>query len=79
MSKEKERKERIRKERKNGEITQKAMTFRVDNDLTDWINAQANKGRAINNAIRAAAAEWLRSRNTQEDDTPHERIEDTWG
>lgn len=79
MTKKKEPTERIRKERKNGERTQKAMTFRVDNDLIEWLNAQANKGRAINNAIRAAAAEWLRSRNRQEDDTPHEEIEDTWG
>ena len=79
MTKMKESTERIRKERKNGVRTQKAMTFRVDSEVIEWLKTQPNKGRAINNAIRAAMEEWQRSRNAQEDDTPHEEIEDTCG
>ncbi len=47
-----EEKERIRKEYgKKGERTQKMMSFRVDNEVLDWLESQPNKGRYINNLI----------------------------
>lgn len=42
---------------KNGERTQKMMTFRVDNDVAAILAAARNKGRLINNVIR----EWART------------------
>ena len=43
---------RVRKEYgKKGERTQKMMSFRIDNDLTEWLDSQPNKGRYINNLI----------------------------
>ena len=43
---------RVRKEYgKKGERTQKMMSFRVDNDLIEWLESQPNKGRYINNLI----------------------------
>lgn len=48
-----EKKERIRKERKNGEVTQKMVNFRCDHDNLGWLQTQLNKGRAINDAIAA--------------------------
>lgn len=33
--------------------TQKMMSFRLDGDLSDWLNEQPNKGRLINNLLRA--------------------------
>ena len=50
---EKNEKEPLRKEgRKKGERTQKMVSFRLDNDLIDWLQRQPNKGRFINNLIR---------------------------
>lgn len=47
-----EEKERVRKEYgKKGERTQKMMSFRVDNDLIEWLESQPNKGRYINTLI----------------------------
>lgn len=43
----------LRKEgRKRGAITQKMVSFRLDAELEGWVNAQANKGRYINELIR---------------------------
>lgn len=43
---------RVRKENiKRGERTQKMVTFRLDNDLREWLEIQRNKGRYINNLI----------------------------
>lgn len=53
MTKEKEAQERQRKEWKHGERTQKMMAFRVDNELLEWLESQGNKGRYINNLIKA--------------------------
>lgn len=49
---EKEEKQRLRKERKQGVITQKMITFRCDFDNIEILNRVANKGRYINEAIR---------------------------
>lgn len=50
----KEEKERNRKVyAARGERSQKMMSFRVDNDLVDWLEQQPNKGRYINNLIAA--------------------------
>lgn len=48
-----EEKERQRKAyAARGERSQKMMSFRVDNEVADWLNQQPNKGRYINNLIR---------------------------
>lgn len=49
---EKEEKQRLRKERKQGVVTQKMITFRCDYDNVEILNRVANKGRYINEAIR---------------------------
>ena len=72
-----EERERIRKPKKLGERTQKLISFRIDLDLLEWLQTSKNKGRSINNAIRREMEEWKRARNSPEDDTPHEDIEDT--
>lgn len=50
---EKEEKQRLRKERKQGVITQKMITFRCDFDNLEILNRVSNKGRYINEAIRS--------------------------
>ena len=50
---EEEEKQRLRKERKQGVITQKLITFRCDFDNVEILNRVANKGRYINEAIRS--------------------------
>lgn len=48
-----EQKERIRKEyRKADGRTQKMVSFRLDNELLDWLESQQNKGRYLNELIR---------------------------
>lgn len=48
-----EQKERIRKEyRKADGRTQKMVSFRLDNELLDWLESQHNKGRYLNELIR---------------------------
>ena len=48
----KEKKEPLRKEGKQrGVTTQKMMSFRVDNDLVEWLDSQPNKGRLINQLL----------------------------
>ena len=49
-----EEKKPLRKQgRQRGQRTQKMASFRLDNDLEDWLNSQPNKGRYINTLIRA--------------------------
>ena len=49
----KETKDPLRKGGKQrGVTTQKMMSFRVDNDLIEWLDRQANKGRYINELIK---------------------------
>lgn len=50
---EKEEIQRLRKERKQGVITQKMITFRCDFDNVEILNRVANKGRYINESIRS--------------------------
>ena len=46
-------KELIKKgDNRTGRITQKMMSFRLDNDLEEYLGKQVNKGRYINNLIR---------------------------
>lgn len=48
-----EQKERIRKEyRKADGRTQKMVSFRLDNDLGEWLTRHENRGRYINDLIR---------------------------
>lgn len=55
QDKEQEQKERQRKEyAPAGERSQKMMTFRVDYENLEFLNAKPNKGRYINNLIAAA-------------------------
>lgn len=54
---EKKKKERastatIRKASKKGEVTQRMMTFRVDNDVWDALQGFPNKGRLLNDLVR---------------------------
>lgn len=64
MEKKKEEKERVRKAyAPKGQRTQKMMSFRVDNDLEEWLNQQPNKGRYINDLIMA---DWERHRGNEE-------------
>lgn len=47
------KKELIKKgDNRTGRITQKMMSFRLDNDLEEYLGKQVNKGRFINNLIR---------------------------
>lgn len=47
------KKELIKKgDNRTGRITQKMMSFRLDNDLEEYLKNQVNKGRYINNLIR---------------------------
>lgn len=51
---EEEKKERIRRRYANdGERSQKMMTFRLDKENEYWLSTFPNKGRYINNLIRA--------------------------
>lgn len=50
---EKEEKQRLRKERKKGVISQKMMNFRCDLDNVEILNRVPNKCRYINEAIRS--------------------------
>lgn len=53
MEEQKEQKERQRKAyAPKGERSQRTMTFRLDNDLSGWLDEQPNKGRYINTLIR---------------------------
>lgn len=54
MKKSKEPKERQRKAGiQRGEVTQTMMSFRVDNDIFEWLKTNTtNKGRFINNVLR---------------------------
>lgn len=36
-----------------GESSQKMVSFRLDNDLAEWLAGKPNKGRYLNNLIRA--------------------------
>ena len=68
-------KERLRKVgRKKGQLTQKLMAFRIDEDVQDILEKVQNKGRVVNEAVK----EWWQSRNREEHDySPDEdRIED---
>lgn len=54
MKKEQETKDRVRKVYAPvGERGQKMMSFRVDLELVEWLEAQPNKGRYINQLISA--------------------------
>lgn len=48
----KEKKERTRREYAKGGSAQKMMSFRLDNELTDWMQTIANKGRLINELLK---------------------------
>lgn len=50
---EKEEKQRLRKERKQGVISQKMINFRCDYENVEKLKRVANKGRYINEAIRS--------------------------
>lgn len=51
---EEEKKERTRRRyAKRGETNQKMMSFRLDQENEFWLSTMPNKGRYINNLIRA--------------------------
>lgn len=52
MKEKKDKKERVRKAyAPKGERGQRMMSFRIDLENADWLEGQANKGRAVNEAI----------------------------
>lgn len=54
MNKKKEDEGRVRKAyAAAGSRSQKPMSFRLDNDNAEWVNQQPNKGRYINELIKA--------------------------
>lgn len=53
MKQKKEEQERVRKAYSpKGERGQKPMSFRIDLENLEWLERQANKGRAINKALQ---------------------------
>lgn len=44
--------DRYKQGRKANVRTQRMMSFRLDNNLEEWLNRQPNKGRYINELIR---------------------------
>lgn len=50
-----EKKKQERKKRSNEGAAQTKVTFKLDNGLLAWLKSKANKGRYINNLIRADA------------------------
>lgn len=42
-----------------GVITQKMVSFKLDNDNLEWLQMQPNKGRYINSLIERDRREWL--------------------
>lgn len=54
MNEKQDEKSRIRKVyAAKGERGQKPMNFRLDNDLANWLTRQPNKGRYLNDLIKA--------------------------
>lgn len=54
MKKQKEEKERIRRAyAPKGQRSQKPMSLRIDNEIADWLATQTNKGRYINDLVKA--------------------------
>lgn len=71
MEQEQKEATRVRKTyAKNGERSQKMMAFRCDNDLLEWLTSQSNKGRYINDLIRADMKEAAKT-NEQEKTKEH--------
>ena len=50
---EKKETERIKKTWKHGTVTQKMMSFKIDLELVEYLNTKPNKGRYINDLIKA--------------------------
>lgn len=44
-----------------GERGQKMVSFRLDNDLAEWLAGKPNKGRYINNLIRENMNAWYQA------------------
>lgn len=51
--KQEEEKQRVRRAYNKGGSAQKMMSFRLDNELAEFLEQQGNKGRYINELIRA--------------------------
>lgn len=46
-------KSRLRKEGiKRGQVTQRLMAFRIDNDIAEWLDSKPNKSRYVNETLR---------------------------
>lgn len=65
--KEVKQKQTRRKYSADGERGQKMICFRLDNDLNEWLQRQLNKGRYINNLIRAHMDNVLMKRDSNEE------------
>ena len=72
----KEKKERTRREYAKGGSAQKMMSFRLDNELFDWLSTIANKGRLINDLLRKEKERCMAAAHRDCADMPRD-IEDT--
>ena len=70
---EKKEKQQRKKYAPAGERGQVMTTFRLDSDLVEWLKKQANKGRYINNLIRAHRDRIEQKRESNEEYWPDER------
>lgn len=56
-----EKKQMRKKYAAAGERGQKMVSFRLDNDLAEWLNSKSNKGRYLNNLIRENMNAWFQA------------------
>lgn len=56
-----EKKQQRKKYAAAGERGQKMVSFRLDNDLAEWLDTKENKGRYINNLIRENMNSWYQT------------------
>lgn len=59
-----EKKQQRKKYAAAGERGQKMVSFRLDNDLAEWLDSKPNKGRYLNNLIREHWRQCLEQRST---------------
>lgn len=67
----------MRKWSNKGIVTQKMMSFRLDNDNAQWLETQDNKGRYLNDLIRLDRKNDLTIRLQYNEQVPCKRL--TWG
>lgn len=70
-----DKKKQERKKRSSEGAAQTKITFKLDNGLLAWLKSKANKGRYLNNLIKADAKRaWV---DYQDDDEAYEPMGDS--